>query len=480
MRLSLCGIIGVGACMSALGQPEWQKAYGAWGSDRGYGISATPDSGFVIVGSTGSFGVGGGDGYVLRLDGMGELMWSTTIGGPSVDELTAVKVLSDGSIVAVGSSNSAGSGGYDGLFVHLDPQGLLISEKYLGGDDWDFLYDIEVLDDGYVVVGATYEPALGSECWILRLDAGGDTTWTRTFGGSGADELRGVTVASDGGFVVAGTIATGSRGLDAVLTKLDPLGSQTWSTMLGTDSLDEGFDVAEVITGDYVIAGHSDGFGPHRVMYLAAVDQQGTPTWTNQVSGGNGEWACRSIKELGNGELLLAGATSSYGAGGRDLYLAHTDPYGNWISGPTFGTPGDEDAFGFEIGKDGGYVIAGVTDGAGSGTTAVYVVRTNGDVLTSPIEEVFDDLAVDNGPSSQICSVYPVPSTSLGAVHVTLSRSVVAQGLPMLFDINGRSVDPRMTWHGSKELTLTGLDPGTYFLRVITEGGLAVARLVVQ
>ena len=67
----------------------------------------------------------------------------------------------------------------------------------------------------------------------------------------------------------------------------------------------------------------------------------------------------------------------------KDIYQLFADDLGNYISGPTFGTAGDEEAWDMDLTNDGGYVMTGTAIGPGPGYSAVYVIKSNGSVVNS-------------------------------------------------------------------------------------------------
>lgn len=64
------------------------------------------DGGFLLAGGTNTLGKGGHDMYVLVLDKDGELVWSHAYGKENEDKANGVALLSDGSVLLVGSSDS--------------------------------------------------------------------------------------------------------------------------------------------------------------------------------------------------------------------------------------------------------------------------------------------------------------------------------------------------------------------------------------
>lgn len=59
----------------------WQKTYGGSSYEKAAGVIAVPGGGFLILGSTSSFGNGNYDILLIRTDEMGEVIWQKTYGG---------------------------------------------------------------------------------------------------------------------------------------------------------------------------------------------------------------------------------------------------------------------------------------------------------------------------------------------------------------------------------------------------------------
>jgi len=60
----------------------WQKALGGTSDDAAYGVAQTSDGGYIVAGYTESFGAGGSDMYLVKVDTSGTLQWQKTFGGP--------------------------------------------------------------------------------------------------------------------------------------------------------------------------------------------------------------------------------------------------------------------------------------------------------------------------------------------------------------------------------------------------------------
>ena len=109
------------------GSIRWQKTYGGAKADYGHSISATADGGFVVAGTTASFGSGTSDGWILRLNGRGAVLWEKTYGGSAYDGLFSVRTLKQGGCVAAGKTRSFGAGDNDALVLKIGKTGNIDS-----------------------------------------------------------------------------------------------------------------------------------------------------------------------------------------------------------------------------------------------------------------------------------------------------------------------------------------------------------------
>jgi hypothetical protein len=161
------------------GNVVWQKTYGGTGWDKANAIAPTSDGGYVVAGKTCSFGTAGScDVWVLKLDGWGNVVWQKTYGGTDDEDASAIAPTSDGGYVVTGKTRSFGAGGGDVWVLKLDSSGNVVWQKTYGGSNDDWAYAIvPTSDEGYIVVGVTKSFGAGksdvSDVWVLKLEANG-------------------------------------------------------------------------------------------------------------------------------------------------------------------------------------------------------------------------------------------------------------------------------------------------------------------
>jgi uncharacterized delta-60 repeat protein len=188
----------------------WQKTYGGSGGDSAGSVRQTSDGGYVVTGTTVSFGEGSVDYWVLKLNSDGDIVWQKTYGGSGGDSAESVRQTSDGGYIVAGYSASFGDGSYDFWVLKLNSNGGVVWEKSYGGIENDYSDSLcETPGGGYFVTGTTSSFGAGSrDFWVLKLDSGGDVVREKTYGGTERDGSNSVGATSDGGYVLAGTTSS--------------------------------------------------------------------------------------------------------------------------------------------------------------------------------------------------------------------------------------------------------------------------------
>ena len=186
------------------GNKIWQKTYGGSEEDWAYVIE-TSDGAYLMAGFTYSFG-DSGDVYLVKVDKDGNKIWEKTYGGNDIDEAWFVIETSDGAYLIAGRTESFGAGGDDVYLIKVDKNGNEIWEKTYGGDctDWAFSV-IETSDGAYLMAGYTKSfGAGGRDVYLVTVDKDGNKIWEKTYGGSDDEVAFSVIETSDGAYLIAG------------------------------------------------------------------------------------------------------------------------------------------------------------------------------------------------------------------------------------------------------------------------------------
>lgn len=265
----------------ANGSMIWSKTIGGTADDDGFSIRATLDGGFIICGTTNSFG-NGSDVYLIRTDSLGDTLWTRTYGGSAGDVGSAVRPLADGGFVIVGSTGSYGVGYSSVYLVRVNSDGDTLWTTTYGGTRADMGYDVQpTSDNGFILAGTTAPTGQNYyDAYLVKADSLGAIQWEKTYGGIYEDRAYSVAQTGDGGYIFAGTTdATEGRQTDMYLVKVDPLGSVEWSRAYGGLLSDFARSVAITPENDYLIAGYSysDSNGGADITLLKVGGEGNTP-----------------------------------------------------------------------------------------------------------------------------------------------------------------------------------------------------------
>jgi len=361
-------------------ETEWGGTFGGSSLDFGEVVRQTADGGYIIAGATDSYGAGLRDVYLVKTDASGNKEWGKTFGGGGWDFAYSVEPTTDGGYIIAGTTGSYGAGSYDVYLIKTDASGNKEWEKTFGGSGWDNAYSVgQTTDGGYIIAGTTGSYGAGwDDVYLIKADASGNKEWEKTFGGSSWDNAYSVEPTTDGGYIIAG--ATSSYGVgsyDVYLIKTDASGNKEWEKTIGGGGWDNAYSVRQTTDGGYIIAGTTDSYGAGlEDVYLIKTDASGNKEW-EKTSGGSSSDFAYSVKPTTDGGYIIAGATSSCGAGSYDVYLIKTDASGNKEWEKAIGGSSSDFAYSVEQTTDGGYIIAGATDSHGAGGGDVYLVKVS-------------------------------------------------------------------------------------------------------
>jgi regulation of enolase protein 1 (concanavalin A-like superfamily) len=241
-------------------------------------------------------------------------------------------------------------------------------EKTFGGIRDDRGHSVQQTSDGgFILLGWTESfDAREADVWLIKTDASGNIEWDRTFGGSDRDKGSSVQQTSDGGFILVGyTESFGAGWADVWLIKTDADGNKLWEKTFGGSGLDSGSSVQQTSDGGFIIVGYTTSFGAGGFdVWLIKTDADGNKLWEKTFGGSRRDWGS-SVQQTSDGGFILVGYTTSFGAG--DVWLIKTDANGNKQWDRTFGGSDWDEGWSVQQTSDGGFIIVGWTWSFGAG-----------------------------------------------------------------------------------------------------------------
>lgn len=342
---------------------QWDKAFGGQGLDQLTGLQVTSDGGFITGGysesdaggeksenSRGSF-----DYWIIKTDGSGNKQWDKTFGGSGDDKLFSVQPTPDGGFILGGTSASGISGeksqnsrgGYDYWVIKTDAQGNKQWDKTFGGSEYEELRTLSVTTDGGYILGGYSSSGIGGDksensrgsedYWIVKLDQNGNKQWDRTFGGSNAERQNVIRQTTDGGYILGG-----------------------WS--------------ASNISGDK----SENGQGGND-FWVVKIDASGNKQW-DKTFGSNGDDNLSALQFTPDGGYVFTGPSNGTKVGDKsersrgsfDYWVVKVDASGNKLWDKTIGGSDWDDSRGIHLTDDGGYIIGGLSTSGKSSEKSEY------------------------------------------------------------------------------------------------------------
>jgi hypothetical protein len=446
---------------------------GGNGYDVGYDVKQTLDNGYIITGSTSSMGVGNTDMYLLKLDSMGQIKFQSTFGNANNDIGKSVIQLIDSSYVIVGYTNSIGFGGYDIFLVKVDKYGSLVWQKTIGGTDWDFANSLQQTSDGgFIIAGSTYSYGYGNaDGYVVKTDANGTITWSKTYGGANDDEFKSIIQTTDGGYALCGyTKSYGDINGDAWVFKLLTNGDSAWSKTYGGVKEDFTNKIIQVQNSNLVVAGGTRSIPTStstvEQTMLVKYDVVNGNQLYNYIDPVGYEEYYNSIAEGINGSFVGCGRTKNFVFG----YQAIVDVYGigfSYLNFYSFATGNNDEFFSVCKTRDKGFALVGSTQGTFPTLQDVMFLKIDsvgnyGNSITSlkNIELKYQDL-----------TVFPNPSTE--SININLSTELdINKSYFKIIDVNGNEVLSNNIYYHHSKIDISYLSSGLYFFQLYNEIGL--------
>jgi len=109
----------------AKGNIQWAKTYGGATDDRAFSVQQTSDGGYIVAGLTSSFGTGDWNIFLIKTDAKGNIQWAKTYGETDTIDRGAFSVqqTSDGGYILAGTTISFGAGEHDIFLIKTNARG---------------------------------------------------------------------------------------------------------------------------------------------------------------------------------------------------------------------------------------------------------------------------------------------------------------------------------------------------------------------
>ncbi len=481
------------------GEVLWVRNYGGSGRDRGTAVKKSK-TGYLVAGTTLSFGSTKQKPFIMKLDANGALSWFKIYEIDNHVLNVNIVELNNGDIAIAGFYNAHEYGGqtHDFFTLVTDANGNINSFRQLGkaNRNWEYIRDIEAtMDGGFVIVGNTGHNDDYHAGLIMKFDNSYNIQWSNTvrrvlaggvynLGVSGQRSntfLNGVKETSNGEYLVVGRVSDhNGSGANAtfrhgVLLKFSNAGNLVSNQMYARNASDflilHNLDIMQ--NGNIVMTGKTRDASNREYTPLLVVDGGFQPTLVKEYDFDVKNEAL-NVWETTSGQFTISGLTGPSGAN-RKPFVLNTDNNGGSseyiICDQTLNVTAYSDAmqelpYAWEENTPNHYASAYTIDSTDlcillkdcspSGIPADR--QKMAAVETMEYDDWLDVEPVEEIKAEDMIGFYPNPSN--GFVHFTEAVEEVT-----LMDVTGRIV---LEYSGDKisELQLKGIQRGVYLLQL--------------
>lgn len=540
-------------CSSALAQDIlWEKSYGGKHADYLFDVVPTPDYGFILAGSSLSKKTGNKtednrgdlDYWVWKMDEKGELDWQKSLGSSGQDKLRSVILTNDGGYLLAGSSDSnatpkkdipekefldgdkkgIGRGNSDFWIVKLNAKGGEEWQKTIGGSGQDELSCIMRTKDGGFILGGSSSSDISGEktkngygaldYWVIKIDFKGAIVWQQTFGGEYNDELRSISHAQDGGFMLGGSSNSSDTGnktqksfgeSDYWIVKLDKDGNEQWQRTIGGKGDDELYVVHTTADGNCILGGNSNSESGND---KRSRNQSGTDFWvikldkegqeilwqetyniakvdvlTSLVENDDktillGGYAQGEVAKKKGGSLLRGNDNIKVKKGTDDYVAIKIDEKGEELWRKDVGSDGQDILKKVIETRDGGYLMAGTSKTV---LTADGGIKATGDKSSGKGSNDFwvVKLKDKKKPKQDKKPIEAIPNPAIDYTNVIVGYDFT-KGTATLVDLAGHTLQQFPITDRTIPLDLQGLPEGIYIVSIKTDKGSDGVKIIKQ
>ena len=458
------------------------KTYSENGFDIGQGVVQLPDSSYVITGASSSFQDAPSRAFLLKVDSLGNYLWSQSYGGVNSDwGRRVLHVQNEGFLIAGYSNSFTSTADFDFYLVKTDENGAQLWENTYGTSDWERLWDAVLLADGGVfMVGETSgNISMEEDIFLVRTDEEGNEVWQQRIQTAQSDIAYSVINFSDTTVLIGGLSSNETDAKTGYLALIHIDGTLIWEKFYG----DNGTATYRSI---YVFEDHIYAVGSiivngedQRDHWMTKLDNTGNIVYQNVDSRPEDDYLSNVIVRDENSLFITAWIDEDVYTNGPDLLFAkyHTDMYFNNMTGFFSGENPDE-CHQMIISRDGGAVLVGfgmdpVWTSGGSAITLIKLgpnEETPTEIISNQtlvnLTEVFDNTTF---------SIYPNPVED--DLHIIAPEDWILNATFELIDASGRIV---CTGKAGTVLDLSKTASGLYLLRMQNNGESINYKVVKQ
>lgn len=309
------------------GDKIWEKSYGGNNTDLFSCVVAASD-GYVALGETESFGVGGKDLLLIKVNLSGDVLWSRTVGTPGANILGYSLTTVPGGFLISAGQTPIGASAYQNLFIRISDNGNLVWSKIYDSGTSNILRSCYVEGDLIYTCGGA--EAIGC---LLRLSlSDGSLLGLSTYDDSGPEALHYLQPTQDGNLMLADHTwaATGGTQMRQWVQKVTKTGATIWSKVYSFPNANLRGRIEPIAEGGFLLTPYDNFAPPTSDAILAKINDEGEIVWAYNY-GGNQVDRLFKAQQTSDGGFIAVGHSRSNNQSGNndDVIVVKTDSNGN-------------------------------------------------------------------------------------------------------------------------------------------------------
>jgi hypothetical protein len=484
-RVILFAFFSFAIASNSWSQERFQRVYGGDGYDTGAEVIELADSSYLIAGTTGSYDPGmSSQIMLLKTNQTGHAQWTVTYGEQFADVAESMVEATDGNFLIAGYTETI-ENSYQVYALKVTPVGDTIWTRTYGGPQWDFCHQAVALNDGgFALLGQTYSYGSGEgDFYLLRLNADGDTLWTKTYGGTEDESGEAISLTNDGGFYLSGnTESFGAGKQDVYMIRTDAMGDTIWTRTMGGVEDDVCNGACTTSAGNLVIVGGTYNNSPDEFDFLIHRRGANGNSLNTSMEDGSADEFWTDVLEDSNNQLMVVGWVNDSQWGKTDfLYRRYTLDLNFGGIGTSRGSAEDDKMFDVKTTLDGGYIMVGVTGGFLERFDDVYLHKMDNNGVSDNPELGLEEITVAGETFAVRFAPNPIESESSFIIDGMnlLQQEKNGPFLLKVFDGLGREVVSTQLNDGRTQLSLAHLAPGIHYYQFLSDTELlATGKLV--
>lgn len=455
----------------ANGDTAWTKKFDllvSAGPENSSSVELTADSGYIVVGRILAPGNNNFDVFIIKTDSSGDTLWTKTYGDLSGDGGESVHQTIDGGYIISGYTRSSSGGNYSDVYlIKTDAVGNISWTKTYGGTtNQGGLSVQQTTDYGYIITG--YCCGAWGDVYLVKTDTSGNLLWSKTYHGSMYESGAFVQQTTDGGYIIAGsTYSFGAGNSDIYLVKTDSIGDTLWTKTYGWADDDLGYQVQQTTDGGYVVTGSTyisnidSTYG-----LLIKTDVLGNTLWTKSFRSGN--FYHGSVQQTTDGGYIITGAAADSFTFDPIVYLVKTDSKGEsgcqqWNTSPIIGSAP------FLVSTH-----ATLVSSKSSLTNNVFIIGS----LNIIPETLCSTVGINELLTDKSFLIFPNPSS--GNFNISFEGTIMKGNVEILNTMGGKVFTESIFNESTKEIALKNISSGIYFVKVFDGEKTYCKKLIVQ